>query len=895
MKTLFLVLFSLLLWSPAIWSQVDWTFIGSDPQPTSNFTVDDCGRYLTSTGSAVYKSEDEGETWTLVEEITAYDELSVGDGSVFKESIGQNGRIERYQIGCDGTTTTIETRSSYEEICDKLWARQYEYPQSTLQISDTAFIIERWPSARFTPTSDRAVLATTFDGSRTTIDYSTNRPIGRYFIHSDTSANLLVQYAVDFMNAGILQNRDSLQIPLPQGVAELLYSSKIRTYQPDTLVTAWTKDDGSGQTRIARYSTLTNEWEYQDLPFTNPISFTETGFRKIRLVSNSDIYLFNNKKLSTYDFKYSLQSGDSIFEYVNGGDELLAHAPNDQIAHYTENGIIRFDKPKFDSRIIEIQPLATGGVLGRNQLGDWFLFEEGNTVIQPTNFNQGYTISSDTLGAHIYEQIWIASETILIAKSSSAVDTLLRSATYTQWRLQGDSPTSRVLSSGSNFELSNGTLTPLRMPLADNAIGIIGSDTLMLTSDSFSYFRQGGRSTVVSLGYYTNRLDDRVYHNNESWFAGRDYFYFPTPHQQETNILLLDTNRTQLETIEGGYNSGFQQAGNAFYHFGRYRGSSSDRPPAMTNLVRIYQDRLRTQIQLPTHVYGNESGLCQVTNDVWENTEGYFEGAYDFAAIGETLYVSGIEGVFRANLSCINTQTLEQKQCLTIGDTLSINGLSITEPGVYLDTVLTAGVCDVNEITVYEENEIIAIDDRVACLGDTVRYGDQTRTFDTSGVFNIESVLFNSSRNCNVRRVLVVTVPQLDTFKRDTLLPIGSVLLGEEVTSNGQVISGLVTNDMTGCDNFFEYTVSLTSADTEPTDLAPIRLSPNPTNGHVTVGGLSPKQNNLTIRITDLSGRELSRSLLQEESFSLSPYPPGVYHISFTSEEGIITRRIVKQ
>ncbi len=78
----------------------------------------------------------------------------------------------------------------------------------------------------------------------------------------------------------------------------------------------------------------------------------------------------------------------------------------------------------------------------------------------------------------------------------------------------------------------------------------------------------------------------------------------------------------------------------------------------------------------------------------------------------------------------------------------------------------------------------------------------------------------------------------------------------------------------------------------------PLELFPNPTNGSFVISLDQPIQEQVTIDIRSIDGRLLKRynyQSFQREEIDLSAYSAGVYIMQFRSEEGVTTRRVIKE
>ena len=75
-------------------------------------------------------------------------------------------------------------------------------------------------------------------------------------------------------------------------------------------------------------------------------------------------------------------------------------------------------------------------------------------------------------------------------------------------------------------------------------------------------------------------------------------------------------------------------------------------------------------------------------------------------------------------------------------------------------------------------------------------------------------------------------------------------------------------------------------------------LYPNPTNGMVTVDVSSIQSSKLTIKVTDLVGREVysaGRDMMVKTTYiNTQSWPAGTYVVTITTDSGRYTRRLIK-
>lgn len=86
---------------------------------------------------------------------------------------------------------------------------------------------------------------------------------------------------------------------------------------------------------------------------------------------------------------------------------------------------------------------------------------------------------------------------------------------------------------------------------------------------------------------------------------------------------------------------------------------------------------------------------------------------------------------------------------------------------------------------------------------------------------------------------------------------------------------------------------SITGIETNRSDKRVLSLFPNPVSTTLNLLGM---QNEIqSIKIFDLTGRELPIGEFSENSLNVSSYPPGIYVVSVTTNEGVISSKFIKQ
>ena len=77
----------------------------------------------------------------------------------------------------------------------------------------------------------------------------------------------------------------------------------------------------------------------------------------------------------------------------------------------------------------------------------------------------------------------------------------------------------------------------------------------------------------------------------------------------------------------------------------------------------------------------------------------------------------------------------------------------------------------------------------------------------------------------------------------------------------------------------------------------PLRVFPNPTSGRFVLSLDQPIQEDVNIQLRSVDGRLLQQynyQSFQTEEIDLTNYSSGVYIIQFRTEEGVTTRRVIK-
>ncbi len=100
-----------------------------------------------------------------------------------------------------------------------------------------------------------------------------------------------------------------------------------------------------------------------------------------------------------------------------------------------------------------------------------------------------------------------------------------------------------------------------------------------------------------------------------------------------------------------------------------------------------------------------------------------------------------------------------------------------------------------------------------------------------------------------------------------------------------------ISGNASGCASYEEVTSACMLVNTENVRPEVVHIHPNPTNGRLTVKGLSEGR----IRIVDQFGRVLREQSMHNQEIDISNYPAGLYFIQLVFDHHWFSSRIIKK
>ena len=297
-----------------------------------------------------------------------------------------------------------------------------------------------------------------------------------------------------------------------------------------------------------------------------------------------------------------------------------------------------------------------------------------------------------------------------------------------------------------------------------------------------------------------------------------------------------------------------------------------------------------------------------------------FPGTYQILLPGGA--ANGCDSTIQLDLSVNRTYDRDVQMTICEGEGVVIGNSFYTEPGNYVDSLISSQGCDsIINLSLAVEEDIVTMTNQTICFGNTVTFGGQiisesgtyTDTFQINAVCDSISIL-----NLNVidRIALIETVIGPDNGAGDGSIEItvqgglGDLAYawstGDTSEDLTDLISGtyqLTVTDQIGCSAEFEFFVPLGTA-TEDLDpfIVGLKLYPNPTRLDVDIilAFQYANQRSMVARfdLLALDGRTLiSRRMgIQpgENRLNLiNPGEPGMYLMVMTTPDGTVTRKVI--
>lgn len=248
------------------------------------------------------------------------------------------------------------------------------------------------------------------------------------------------------------------------------------------------------------------------------------------------------------------------------------------------------------------------------------------------------------------------------------------------------------------------------------------------------------------------------------------------------------------------------------------------------------------------------------------------------------------------------------------GDVYMLGSQTITTPGTYSATLQNHLGCDSTVNLVLSHYPTYTLSDTAGiCFGETLQFGTQTIT--QAGVY---TETLPTQYGCDSNVTLTVTVTQLDTsltvigtntlrandpnanyqwLNCDVGLPIpGAVNRTFTPGANGNI--ALIVSKGNCSDTSACIAITNVGIDPNPKDI-PFYIYPNPAKENIHLSFYLAKATSVSIRLFDNQGRViLNKELgttygMQNHSLDVSQLPAGIYHLMVQTGEGNVVRQLV--
>lgn len=258
---------------------------------------------------------------------------------------------------------------------------------------------------------------------------------------------------------------------------------------------------------------------------------------------------------------------------------------------------------------------------------------------------------------------------------------------------------------------------------------------------------------------------------------------------------------------------------------------------------------------------------------------------------------NGCDSLITLNLVVTQPTETMIEQVICIGSSTQFNNQTLTETGVYYDTLSTANGCDsiiMMDLKVLDAFETLA--DTVICEGESINFHGFLLTSP-----NTYRVTLGAANGCDSTVILTVDIAQPALTAMDSTIcgEDGMVFNGNLLTVEGTYYDTLST--AFGCDSLIQLNLSVLSSCSvgfQDPLLASIKIYPNPVNDRLVIA--SPDVALNAIELINVTGQRIwtktisNPSLTEKEIIDLQPYTAGLYWVVIHTEYGVKQEMIVK-
>ncbi|MFK8056905.1 MAG: T9SS type A sorting domain-containing protein [Saprospiraceae bacterium] len=861
MKFSFLLLLSLFI---TLSANAQWDLIATQPATPHALAIDNCGNGFARIANRVYRTADLGQTWEAVLDVPGISNPSYR----FNTTAGtvnlsvystQSGVLYDYEFACDGTVRTDEIRRN--SVCERLpfevirKGNERIFTQTVyaaIGISSTHGLaideglgngLEMSPSVLSAPYFYRLGLnATSGD-----FEFSAQPSISTTSIPTPPSIAPL-----DLLNQDWMIEASEEALDLSFSDYSLVVSNRDASGLPSGLA-------------VATYSVASGQWSTSSI---DPL-----GFESV-LTINHDQFLFQ------YSDRLELRSATSVASLIS--TTLLP--VGFQLHYYSKN--LAYVIGMVDDRVVIISnntvaneaallpqgfsgwtPTLAGSILIRSATG----FEEYSGTITssiPIDLDvETRYVSVDTVGPLVYLVRQLNDRQQLLVKNpDGSIDIVVNALAGATEILDGGDDARIVRIDGINYRLGSGVVVPLTGRLGSPALTIRGADTLFIENGA-AFVKRGGRTILINIGFYTD-----VFVSGGVYLIQFDEYYFG-PRMRGFSALVVDIQT--LELIGNYALLGPLECRGESLLSSIANGVSSGGPFASLYSTGWNGQRLASaRVGIPTYISRSTEDLCN--NGQWQSFTQTVNGYSNVQYLNGTTYISGRHGVYKTD-QCLAPETQQEQACLAQGQTIAWNGLTIDQPGLYVDTSTNSTGCDRISYLQVGKSSIEQISE---C------YLEGTTAF--PGTYVTDST---DAGGCIQIRELSITNP--DTFRLDTMLLLGDVLFGKTVILNGQQITTSLNID--DCTEIYVYTISLVSSTAQVSAIDATEVYPTLLGSdrifHIRTAGQAVQR----VEVFTLSGKQVELNKTDANTWQLTSLQTGWFVVRVQSQGGLSSTRVLVQ
>ncbi len=264
--------------------------------------------------------------------------------------------------------------------------------------------------------------------------------------------------------------------------------------------------------------------------------------------------------------------------------------------------------------------------------------------------------------------------------------------------------------------------------------------------------------------------------------------------------------------------------------------------------------------------------------------------------------INGCDSIVTLNLD-IATKGFSQIQAeICQGGSMNFGGQSLTEAGVYMETLSTSKGCDsLVELTLSVLPIFESVSEQTICKGDTVNFYNFILT-----TTNSYMVILQTEEGCDSMVIMNLQVLEGVETNIDAMIcpgesrSFGGALLTEAGTYNETMTSS------TGCDSTVVLNLTIgtpgegdcMSVGIEEELLESIEIYPNPVNQNLFI--TSPTVKMTHIRLVNLTGQVLSQQAFDKTNatnqakIAMQDLMPGIYWVLIQTEYGLRQEKVIK-